>query len=130
VITPEIRAEIRRLVLVEGLRIGVVARKFGVHHGTVRRALRDEAPAQAAPLSSALDAFKPYIVNRIIDLPELTSARLLLELDSRLLRFARVFAQRNVSTACFGGAGFVGRAISLRRSFGPSRPRIPSKISV
>lgn len=82
-ITPEIRAEIRRLVLVEGLRIGVVARKFGVHHGTVRRALREESPAQAAPLSSALDAFKPYIVNRIIDLPELTSARLLLELRDR-----------------------------------------------
>jgi transposase len=82
-ITPEIRAEIRRLVLVEGLRIGVVARKFGVHHGTVRRALRDEVPAQATPLSSALDTFKPYIVKRIIDLPELTSARLLLELRDR-----------------------------------------------
>ena len=71
-ITPEIRAEIRRMVLVEGIRIGMVARKFGVHHGTVRRALRDEIPTQTAPLSSALDTFKPYIVKRIIDLPELT----------------------------------------------------------
>lgn len=82
-ITPEIRAEIRRLVLVEGLRIGVVARKFGVHHGTVRRALQHEAPERSTALASALDAFKAYIVKRIVDLPELTSARLLLELRDR-----------------------------------------------
>lgn len=82
-ITPEIRAEIRRLVLVEGLRIGVVARKFGVHHGTIRRALRDDPPVEGSATPSALDPFKTYIVKRIVDLPELTSARLLLELRDR-----------------------------------------------
>ena len=38
------RAEMRRLVLRDGLKIQTVARRFGVHHGTVRRALREDAP--------------------------------------------------------------------------------------
>ena len=43
-ITPEMRAEMRRLVLVERWRIETVARRFGVHHSTVRRALPDQLP--------------------------------------------------------------------------------------
>jgi transposase-like protein len=38
-ITAEMRAEMRRLVLVEGWRIQTVARRFGVHHSVVRRKL-------------------------------------------------------------------------------------------
>ena len=41
VITAEMRAEMRRLVIVEGLRIQTVARRFRVHHSVVRRAIRD-----------------------------------------------------------------------------------------
>ena len=40
-ITAELRAQIRRLVLLEKLPIETVARRFGVHHSTVRRALAD-----------------------------------------------------------------------------------------
>ena len=43
-ITPEIRAEIRRLVLRDGWKIETVARRFGVHHSVVRRMIRDSAP--------------------------------------------------------------------------------------
>jgi transposase len=81
-ITPEMRAEMRRLVLVEGLRIETVARKFCVHHSTVRRALREQQVTKP-PVSSGLDPFKPYIVERIIALPELTAVRLLSELRSK-----------------------------------------------
>lgn len=82
-ITPEVRAEIRRLVLVERLPIETVARKFGVHHGTVRRALRDGTQSEQPAPKSGLDPFKPYIVQRLLDLPELSGARLHLELRDR-----------------------------------------------
>ena len=72
----------RRLVLAEHWRIETVARRFGVHHSVVRRAIRDGVPA-ARPRPSRLDAFKPYIVKRLTELPELTAARLLLELRDR-----------------------------------------------
>ena len=48
-ITAEMRAEIRRLVLAEGWRIETVARRFGVHHSVVRRVIRDDAHTQAEP---------------------------------------------------------------------------------
>lgn len=79
----ELRAHMRRLVLVEGLKIETVARRFGVHHGTVRRALRDEPAGKALPAVSALDPFKPYIVKRLVELPELSAVRLLGELRDR-----------------------------------------------
>lgn len=81
-ITATMRAEMRRLVLVEGWRIETVARRYGVHHSVVRRALRDDAGERAAP-TSALDPFKPYIVERLVDLPQLTSVRLVEELRAR-----------------------------------------------
>lgn len=81
-ITAAMRAEMRRLVLVECWKIETVARRYGVHHSVVRRALRDDAGEPPAP-TSALDAFKPYIVERIVELPQLTSIRLVEELRAR-----------------------------------------------
>ena len=40
-IRPELRAQMRRLVLAEGWKIEAVARRYGVHHSVVRRAVRD-----------------------------------------------------------------------------------------
>jgi transposase len=82
-ITPEMRAEMRRLVIVEGWRIQTVARKFGVHHSVVRRAIRDGAMGERPPIPSALDTFKPYIVKRLLDLPALSGVRLYRELKER-----------------------------------------------
>lgn len=82
-ITPELRAQMRRLVLVEGLPIETVARRCGVHHSTVRRAIADPPERPPEPAPSALEPFKPYIVKRLDDLPELTSSRLMLELRDR-----------------------------------------------
>ena len=81
-ITAAMRAEMRRLVLVECWKIETVARRYGVHHSVVRRALRDDAGERVAP-TSTLDPFKPYIVERLVDLPELTSIRLAMELRAR-----------------------------------------------
>jgi len=82
-ITPEMRAEMRRLVLVERLPIETVARRFRVHHSTVRRSLADDAQSEAAPLPSALDPFKGYLVRRVTELPELTALRLFEEIKAR-----------------------------------------------
>lgn len=79
----DIRGEMRRLVLVQHWRIETVARRFSVHHSTVRRAL-DEATADVAAVPlGILDAFKPYIVQRLTEAPELTSTRLLAELKEK-----------------------------------------------
>jgi transposase len=81
-ITPAMRADMRRLVLVEGWRIETVARRYRVHHSVVRRALLDDAGERPAP-TSALDPFKPYIVERLVEFPQLTSTRLAEELQRR-----------------------------------------------
>jgi transposase len=78
-----IRAEMRRLVLGEGWRIGTVARRFSVHHGVVRRAIGENAGTKRAPVQSALEGHKAYIVERLGKYPELTCARLLVELRDR-----------------------------------------------
>jgi transposase len=77
------RVEIRRLVLGEGWKIGTVARRFGLHHGAVRRALREgDPPARPRP-PSVLEPYKPYLVGRLEKYPELTATRLLRELRER-----------------------------------------------
>jgi transposase len=83
VISAEIRAEMRRLILVEGWRIETVARRFGVHHSVVRRALRDDLPQVKPRPPSALDPFKPFIIQRLTQWPELTATRLFDEVRAR-----------------------------------------------
>lgn len=84
-ISQEIRAEIRRLVLRDGWKIETVARRFGVHHSVVRRMVRDDAPldGRRAPKGSIIDPYREFLVNRLGEHPELTSTRLLLELRER-----------------------------------------------
>lgn len=84
-ITPEIRAQIRRLILRDGWRIETVARRFGVHHSVVRRAIRDDAPLDDRPQdrTSAVDPFKELVVERLGEHPELTGTRLFRELKER-----------------------------------------------
>jgi len=82
-ITAEMRAEMRRLVLREGWRIETVARRFGVHHSVVRRALRDDLPPERVRPSSRLDPHKAYIIQRLTDYPQLTAVRLMVELRER-----------------------------------------------
>jgi transposase len=82
-ITAEVRAHMRRLVLVDRMQVETVARKFGVHHSVVRRALRDDVPAERPRLPSKIDPFKPYIVERLTELPQLSGVRLHAELRAK-----------------------------------------------
>jgi transposase len=82
-ITPELRAQMRRLVLLDKLPFETVARRFGVHHSTVRRAVEDDTQSERPASTSIIEPFKPYIVERLTALPELTAPRLLLELRDR-----------------------------------------------
>jgi transposase len=78
------RAEMRRLVLGDGWKIGTVARRFSVHHSAVRRAVfgATSDKGRVGP-PSALEPHKVYIVERLEKFPQLTAARLLLELRER-----------------------------------------------
>jgi transposase len=82
-ITTDMRAQMRRLVLVDRWRIETVARRFGVHDSTVRRALIDEPRLEGIKSTSMLDDFKPFIVDQFSQYPELTSSRLILLLGER-----------------------------------------------
>lgn len=84
-ITPEMRAEIRRLVLREGWKIETTARRFGVHHSVVRRAIEDDGgeDRRRKPQPSVIEAHKDYIVDRLAKHPDLTAVRLLGELKER-----------------------------------------------
>jgi transposase len=96
-ITPEMRAQMRRLVLGEKWLIETVARRFGVHHSVVRRALRDDHGAVHTPRPSKLDPHKPYIIKRLTELPDLTATRLLLELRERGLKIGYSQIKRYVA---------------------------------
>ena len=91
-----IRAEMRRLVLGEGWKIGTVARRFGVHHGVVRRAIGSDSKPRAA-VPSVLEPYKAYIVERLEKYPELTATRLLLELRDRGYRHGSAVLRRYVA---------------------------------
>jgi len=77
------RAEMRRLVFVERWKIETVARRFGVHHSTVRHALCDDPAGGTHARQSGLDPFKPYLIQRLTELPELTAIRLFAEARER-----------------------------------------------
>jgi transposase len=77
------RAEMRRLVLGEHWRVGTVARRFGVHHSVVRRAVYDQIEARKLPATSCVDPYKAYLVERLEKYPELTATRLHAELRER-----------------------------------------------
>lgn len=96
-IPPELYGQMRRLVLIEGWRIETVARRFGVHHSVVRRALRDTPGPERPRRPSALDPFKPYIVARLTELPGLTAVRLHAELRAKGLALGIMQLRRYVA---------------------------------
>ena len=81
---PEIWAEARRLAAIEKLSKSAIAARLLIDRKTVRRALASEqvpvTRAGSAPRSTKLDGYKSYLQNRIKEYPELSSAKLLLEI--------------------------------------------------
>ena len=103
-ITAEMRAAMRRLVIAEGWRVETCARHFGVHHSVVRRAIRDTIPTSqegsrpsVALQQTALDPHKAYLVERLSEHPELTATRLLLELRDRGFQRSIAIVRRYVA---------------------------------
>ena len=75
-IDKETRTEIVRLYHAEKWKIGTIARQLGLHHGTVRRVLRDaEQPRQREPRPSKLEPFVPFIQQTLKKYPKLPASR-------------------------------------------------------
>ena len=102
-IAPDLVARILRLHTVEKWRVGTIARQLHVHHGTVRRVIAqgstaspdviapsvgvkvgvsagvraNTAVAVPAPLrASRIDAYRPFLLQTLMQYPKLTAARL------------------------------------------------------
>jgi transposase len=102
-ISPEQRAEIRRLFYAEHWRIGTIATTLGVHHDTVRQAIDTERflrpGTQIRP--STLDPFKPFLLATLEQYPRLRATRLHEMLRTR---------------------GYTGSAVQVRRWVRTVRP--------
>lgn len=76
-ISPETRAEIRRLYTVEGWRKHTIARHLGIHHGTVTRALAREGLDSPAPRrATMIDPYVPWIRQTLERYPRLPASTL------------------------------------------------------
>lgn len=80
-IPPEVRAEIRRLREVEGLRVNTIARLLGVHHSTVsavveRDRVPGEAPSEVKRRPSMLDPYLPLLEETLRRYPSLAASQL------------------------------------------------------
>jgi transposase len=84
-ISPEQRAEIRRLYYAEHWRVGTIATTLDLHHDTVRHAIEAERfirpGAQIRP--SALDPYKPFLLMTLEQYPRLRATRLYAMLQER-----------------------------------------------
>ena len=81
--TPELWAEVRRLSAIEKLSKSAIAARLRIDRKTVRRALAsDQTPAAKTlgPRPIKLDPFKSYLQNRLKEYPELSGAKLFIEL--------------------------------------------------
>jgi len=77
-ISQEHEATILRLYHAEKWPVGTIARQLGLHHGTVRRALRRCGVAQPVRRRrpSKLDPYLPFLTRTLQQYPELTASRL------------------------------------------------------
>jgi transposase len=96
-IAPEVEAEMRRLVLREGWKTETVARRFGVHHSVVRRVITQSGGKLPRVVTSILDPYKPLILERLGEHPDLTATRLFFEIRERGYPGSAVVVRRWVS---------------------------------
>ena len=76
-ISPELRAKIRRLYTAEGWLKGTIARHLGIHHGTVSRALALEGITGPPPKRrSIIEPFVPWIRETLERYPRLPASTL------------------------------------------------------
>ena len=77
-ISPELRAEIRRLFFAEHWKVGTISEHLKVHHSTVHRAIESHRflPGARPVRPSGLDRFKPFIIETLKDYPKLRATRI------------------------------------------------------
>jgi transposase len=80
-IPPEVRAEIRRLREIEGLRVNTIARLLGVHHSTVSTVIEQtrgptSSPSKVKRRPSILDPYMPLITETLKKYPSLPATQL------------------------------------------------------
>jgi len=105
-------ARARRLFFVEHLPVATIAQQLGVHHDAIRRAIASDAFNQrkltpARP--SALDPYKPFIIEQLARHPDLRATRLHDMIRSR---------------------GYAGSAVIVRRFVASQRTRRPREAFV
>ena len=82
-ISPELRADIRRLHFAEHWKVGTIADALHVHHETVRLAITTEPARQALYRPSQLDPYVPFMRDTLAQYPRLRATRLHQMLKSR-----------------------------------------------
>jgi transposase len=75
-IDAQLRAEIRRLYLVEKWKAGTIARQLGIHRSTVGRALRKEGLVKGPNRPRMIDPYIPFIEQILSSYPRLPASRL------------------------------------------------------
>jgi transposase len=108
VITPELRAEIRRLFYAEHWKVGTIAAALGLHANTVRHAIEAERflPSLARPRPTKLDPYLPFIQQTLKQYPRLRATRLYWMVRER---------------------GYTGSVTRLRRIVKRLRPAAPAE---
>jgi transposase len=97
-ISPEQRAEIRRLYYAEHWRIGTIATTLGVHHDTVRLAIERFIRPGTQVRGSTLDPYKPFLLVTLEQYPRLRATRLYAMIRERGFAGSAVQVQRWVRT--------------------------------
>lgn len=107
-ITPEQRAEIRRLYYAEHWKVGTIATQLGVHHDTVLAAINRASVLTRGGRcrATALDPYLPFVRDTLAQYPRLRATRL-----HEMLRHR----------------GYPGSAVQVRRAVRRLRPAPPSE---
>ena len=99
-ITPEVRAKIRRLFFAEHWKVGTIAAELGVHHDTVRGAIEAERfiRPNAVHRTSMLDPYKAFLAEALEQHPRLRATRLFEMIRDRGYGGSVVQLRRHVAT--------------------------------
>ena len=111
-ISPELRARIRRLFYAEHWKMGTIAAELGVHRDTVALAVEPERFTNIAfrPTVALLDPYKDFVRSTLEQHPRLRATRLLQMIEGRgytgsvwpLRRFVRGVRPGGAREAFFG----------------------------
>lgn len=102
-ISPEVRAQIRRYFYAEHWKIGTIAAEMKLHPDTVRQAVETDSFHRASPLrASKLDPYLGFLQQTLDQHPKLRATRLLQMIQAR---------------------GYTGGIVQLRRAVARLRPR-------